>query len=399
MEEESFYKSSTPLKMSRKLGTYTLDFFILFICCILLFGLGDLIGNSTGYVNNTKEELQTKQNELYSLVIESKLDEMSLESGNLKGASTLSIEYVYCSTLAALKNNGVEDISETTYTNYYQIEPAIDNAYYFFTVFKKDKQSSFKDDDEDKSNYGVSYYKSLLVSKTSSSYFEDGDYPYLTLVSAKKVDSYLRDDNYTSGKEIYDSLLAGYQEILLSSQEEYKSYYIPYIEVNEEFNKLSNNIYKVKMIELGLSYILSVFICFFIIPLCFKNGKTVSYRFMQIGVNRTDGFKVKWNNLLIKTLVNLVEYACLIPLTSLVVYSSQAISLFDYSISIGFNFLIVVLISLLFMLFAFIFCFINRKTKQSISEFFSRMVVKDGREFKVTESAFDSKGSSLKDGK
>jgi hypothetical protein len=54
-----------------------------------------------------------------------------------------------------------------------------------------------------------------------------------------------------------------------------------------------------------------------------------------------------------------------------------------YSLLGSFSLMSVGLFSLVFILLGWLFCFVNRQSKQSISEFLSGLVVKDGREFKV----------------
>lgn len=384
MRKESFYKNSLVLNPGRKLLAGLLDFFVAFILSCVLFFIAEGIGNHTPITSEAKTNLASSQSHLFSLVTDAKLDEKDLTTGYLKGSSVISKRYMTMSVLAALKRSGETDISTTTYAGYNPITPETDNSYYYYVTFKTSASSSFASDDSSLSLQGKEEYKSKLFSLTSASYFETGDYPYLSSDTAKLIDSYFRDSYYAKGKAAYDSIYGGYKEMLDAGVKEYQTYYEPYKSEYASYISYRNTIYNAKLVEVSLSYALSIIVCFLIVPLSIDRGRTVSYLVMSIGVTDREGLSPKAKSIVIKSLVNVLEYPLIMPITVFVLFSTDSLNgLMTYSLLGSFSLMSVGLFSLVFILLGWLFCFVNRQSKQSISEFLSGLVVKDGREFKV----------------
>lgn len=386
MTDINFYADSEPVTRGRKLGALVLDYLTLLILTLLFFVASDAIGQQTGSVKSLTDQASQSRDNLYSLVESSKLDEVDDSTGGLVGSSALVKRNIYEATLASLKKNGKTDISQATYAGYDAITPETDNAYYFYTSFKKANKENFSLADEDRAVADVASYRSLLVSKVTVDYFETGDYPYLTLANAEALDNYLRDDTYAIGKTIYDNLTAGYGQLLSLGSQEFITYYAPYVKENQTFTDKTTLLYKIKHCEVLVSYVLGILLVYFAAPLILKNGMTTTDKILKIGVTTSEGKTPSWLSLLGHSLLLAVAYVSVLPLVFFCYYGVNALSLLDISLLPNVSLMILGLASLLLMIFSFVLTFINPNRKQTISEFLSGQIMKDGRVFVVSRT-------------
>ena len=395
-EKPSLFQSAEAVGNGRKLLAYLLDILTAFILTLFIFLMVDGIGSNTSQMKSSTSEIGETKNSLYSLVNSSKLDEQN-DSGNLKGSVTISKRFIISSTLASLERNNVSDISSSTYSGYSAITADTDNSYYYYVTFKSDNNSDYLDTDADKAKFGESYYLSLLTENTKGDYFEATGYPFFTLETAQSIDNYLRDSNYSIGSTIYTNVLNGYETILALGTSEYTSYYSPYLDLYQVYLKQSTWIYKVKHIECLVSFIVAELLVYLLAPAILKDGKTVTYKIMKIGVCTKDGFAPKtWNNLL-RMIVISIESLFIIPLTFLVFYGTEAFGLLDIALIPGLSMIAMAIGSLIFTVLSYVFCFINKETHQSISEFLSFLVCKDSREYVITRNMENKDGKQQKD--
>ena len=389
-EKASLNQNARVLTNGRRLLAYVMDILTAFVLSLFVFLLVDSIGSSTTGMKNSSAEINTIKENLFSLVNDSKLDEED-DTGSLTGSAAISKRFIISSTLASLKRNNVSDISNSTYEGYTEITPETDNTYYYFVTFKEEQKSNYQDSDPDKDNYGLNYYRDLLIKNTNDSYYETSDYPYLTLETATSLDNYLRDDNYSVGKTIYDSLLAGYEELIKIGTNEYVTYYVPYLTVYKTYINQTNWIYKVKHIECLVSYLFAQVLVYLVAPLILKDGKTVTYKSMRIAVCTKNGMIPKISNYLIHLLCVCIENLVIIPLTFFSFYGTEAFGVLDVALIPGLSLIVLGVSSLIILLLSYIFCFVNKDTSQSISEFFSNLVLKDPREFVIERNMNDER--------
>jgi hypothetical protein len=386
MDNTSLYADAEPVRRGRKAGAALLDYLTLMILTLLLYVASEAIGQSTATVKNLTAEASGIRENLYSLVEESKLDETDPDSGNLVGSAALAKRYIISATLASLEKNGVTDISKTTYDGYEAIKPETDNAYFFYVTFKQENKNNFSSSDESINDSGTAFYRDLLVQKSDVDGFEREGYPYLFLKTAKAIDSYLRDENYVIGKNAYECILSGYQQVLSLGTQEFIQYYTPYVNVNSQYTAKTSLLYRIRHGELLASYALGILLVFFVAPLILKDGMTTTDKILKIGVATVHGHRPPWYLLLLHSALLGIAYLSVLPLVFLCYYGVDGLSLFDSSLIPHLSLLVLGLSSLLIILFSFLLTFINPSRKQTISEFLSSLVSKDGREFTVSRT-------------
>lgn len=379
MDKTTFFSSALPCKPLKKLGCYILDFFVALILCIAIFSISEAIGNNISSMKSLQSEIQDVYKGMTSIASSSKLM-VTDENGYFLSQSEIANRYVYGITYSSLKKNDEQSLSDSIYDGYTSMNEETDYCFYYNVTFKEEHKSNFIgfDIESDK-------YVELLSSYTSSLYYEiDLDYPYLNLDTSKKLDEYFRNENYSIGKDIYSNIYDGYLKILNESINELENKYYPYISLKKEYNELTLSIYRIKYVELFISYTIAVLICYLIIPVILKDGRTISFRVFKLGVTDNKDNRLSWYNYLLKTIITLLGSIPIMAITILIFFGSSS----------GFDFIIqglignISLLSLsLFMLIeysvSYAICFAFKNSHQSIAELFSFEIVKDSKEFKA----------------
>ncbi len=376
-------ESNVNLKPLRRLFAYILDFFVGLIIASFLFVICDLTSNSIPSVSNRSTELSKLQANLYSYVYDSKLD---VETANgMKGSIDISYDYVKALTYNSLENK--DDISSSIYSadfvnNIKENSKYYDNLNYYYTEFKIKNISNYSN--ESQANSGEEYFLKIYFEDSEiSSYFESNlTYPVLKANNAKAINEYLQNSNYEVGKQIHDNLVNHYNNLLLEACDDLENNYLPYFNDFNSYTNISNELFEIRVYEVLISYIISCLLCYFVFPMCFKNGRTISYRCMQISSCTYQGYKIKWYNNLISCFMKLLCYGY-IPLVIVgIIYGSQSVSLFTVVV-LGFvNLFGFAIFSLLLSILSYLFSLFLRK--QSFSEIVANIVLKDTREFIVT---------------
>jgi hypothetical protein len=395
MKKVSFYETGNPIPHGRALGAYVLDFLTLTIISLLFFLGVDAIGvqlpKSVTYINYDAEV----RNDLFSLMLESHLDEKNAD-GSQKGSSAITSAFLYKVALASLENNHVSDISTNTYSGFSAITPSTDNAYSYFVSFKKENKGSFMADDKD---FAVisdeeTYRQALVKACDGNDYFEATGYPYLTKDSGIALDAYLRDSSYAPGKTVATALTAGYSNLLATGTTEFTTYYGPYVSKNAAHIQYSAVIFQMKHEELAIAFILGVLAVYVLAPVILKDGKTVTDKILSIGYCSRNGFAPSFWQILLRALITGIESLSAIPVMALTYYGTQALGFFNSSLIPGISITVLGFSSVLLLLFSYILTLLLRETHQSISEFLSFLLPKDGRVFVERHDLGDREGKT-----
>ncbi len=375
MKKKSIYITACVCKPFKKLGAYFLDLLLSFIIGLLFFAIFEGVMNATPLIKNKKSEINSITYSMYDMVISSGLGK---DNGNdvLISQNQYVLEYIRGTTLKSLKQNSISDISIETYKDVTQIDESNDGVFIYYTKFKVTNNDDFGINSQ--ADCGLEYYKNKFMSTNSiTTYFEDGDYPYLTLDTAKDIDEYLRNSSYSVGKEKYDKLDSSYRAMLEKGIYDIQHNYRPYLKLNDEYNKKTSSLYSIKNVEIVIVYFLSLFIVYLFFPIIFHNGQTLSFKILKLAVVTKDDFEPTWTNNLIHYFVICIESLIIIPLISLVFYSADAVGWISQTLFLNFSFLSLGLYSLLILLMSFVLTFVLRKTRQTISEYLSMEIVKD----------------------
>lgn len=385
MDKSTYFSTALPCNPLKKLGCYVLDFFIALILCIAFFSISEAIGNNTGSMRSLQSDIQEIYGEMTDIASASKLASTN-EEGYFLSQSDISKNYVYGITYSTLKKNDEQSLSDSIYTGYVEMDKDNDYCYYYNVIFKREHKDDFTGFDLISENY-----IETLSSYTSALYYEtSGDYPYLNLDTAKKIDEYFRNEKYSVGKDIYSNIYDGYLRILNESINELENKYSPYISLKNQYTDLTIAIYRIKYIELFISYVIAILICYLILPLILKDGRTISFKAFKLGVTNHKDMKLSWYNYILKIVITLIGSIPIMAITGLIFFGSS--SGFDF-ISQGIIGNISLISLSLFMMIeysiSYTISFLMRKTHQSIAELFSLEIVKDSKDFKAVSKEIE----------
>jgi len=381
---KSFFAKAEPIKPLKKFLLNLLDFAIVLVLSVFIYGIGDACMSQTSLFKEKREEATAFKTKLYEQVDKSKLSNMV--DGILLTNTEVTINYLTNATYTSLIDNGAnpEDLSKEKYKDAIKLNGTNDNLFYYYVTFRDVNANQFINHASDDFTFGFEKYKTLLLSETVSSYYETKDnYLYLTNDAAKAIDSYLMTGNYAPGETIYNALYQNYYKLLSSSIDEYVEYYQPYVDLYNEFNELTKSLLLYRLVEMIISYAISVILCFLVMPFIFKNGKTFAYRFFKVGVCRVDDNEPKFYNLFIRFFVTLLTFNPIISIIAILLYGTSGLNLvFMGTISL----FSLSCFSFIYCLLSFIFQYVNKKRYQTICDFLSLTVVKSGSDFIVDDS-------------
>jgi uncharacterized RDD family membrane protein YckC len=385
---KSFFEKAEPVKPVKKFLLNLLDFAIVLVLAVFIYGIGDACMSQSSIFKGKREEASAFKLKLYEEVDKSKLSNM--EDEVLLSSTDVTINYLTNATYTSLIKNGTnpEDLSKEKYKDAVELNGTNDNLFYYYVTFREENKEQFINKNSADYSVGIDQYKALLLQESVSSYYELKDnYLYLTNDAAKAIDSYLLTGNYAQGETIYTAVYQNYYKLLSSSVDEYIEYYQPYVDLYNEFTVLSNDLLLYRLVEMIVSYVISVLVCFLAMPFCFKNGKTFAYRFFKTGVCRTDGNEPKFYNIFIRFFITLLTFNPVISIIALLLYGTSGLNLIFMG---SLNFFSLFCFSALYCVFSFIFQFVNKKRYQTICDFLSLTIVKSSSDFVVTENK-DSK--------
>ncbi len=393
-KKDSPFASALCANRKKKIGANALDYFLLLIVSVLLFLLLNLAVEAFPSVKNKQSEISSLQEEMISLVEDSKLGEY--ENGEYKSNEEIANSYLYRLTYRSLLEGGIkeENITSSITSIYKPIEKSSDNLFSYYVYFKTSNISSYSLIAEEKEECGEAYYLSILSKDLGISFKINDGYPLLEKEEALSIQDYVLDSSFAPGKEIFATLKERYQTLLESSIEEFESEYLPFKSKMEAHEALKNSLYGVRRAEIGVSYLLGSAICYLLLPLLLKNGRTVSCKAMNLAYCRKDKKEVAFSNLLIRFLVLLVEFMSVCSLIPFIIYGSSAIDLLYLPFLGGISLLMCALFSFLFMLFSFLSSFIDKESESTTSEFISSLLLKD-----ITQFASKSQKKETADGK
>lgn len=412
MNHSSFFSTGEVATTFKKFPSYILDFLITVIYHLILFACLEGIMNVTPLVSNLRENMSNQYDTLVTTVCDTHISKKN-DWGDLVDRSTLLDEYIHGIVLDSLTRNHYEGISEETYKDYEPMNSATDYAFYYFVTFKPDHLVDFEGNPSDTN--GIEYYKKLFMEpysdsddteekkKTLYSYFsfeEVSQYPVMNYDTAKQIDNYFRDSNYSQGKDAFDEITFSYEQALTTGFNDIQTNYLPYLTLQKEYNDNSHTMYICKLIELSVTYLLAILLSYFVTPMIFKDGRTLSMKILSLGAVQKNGAPIKWWQNLLKSFITLFEFACMIPITAIVFFQTGGIDITSYPLVGGVSFLSLGAFSIVFMFFSFLLSFLMRETRQTIPEYLTNTVIKGSDVFYVeTKVEENTDGNSNQTGK
>lgn len=395
MDKISFYSQASVAKPLKKFLAYLLDFLVALILMVALFAIEEAIMTNTPLVKEKQDEINKVTNDMYDMVLDAKVGKD--RSGTLAGQNDIIEDYLKGVTLSSLKHHGITDISENIYSGYTEMNEDSDYCYYYFVNFKSVNNDSFLA--ETKKQCGEEYYVSTLKERSNGNIYLDNNesktifvtngYPYLTLDAAKAMNEYLLHGNYAVGERISTTIHNSYEKLISSAVSDFQKYYQPYLDKNKEYESLADQLYKVKDVELLISYLVSLALCYIMFPLIFKEGRTLSLKILKLGATNTKNEKVALWNIFAKYGMTILLYGVLFSLTGLFYFSTSALEWIGRSMFLNISFLSIGIFSLFAIMFSFIFSLVLKK-HQNFEELVSFELTKDGTQFETKKKEIES---------
>jgi hypothetical protein len=385
MDKTTYFSKAEPAKPTRKLAAYFLDFLIALIMMIGLFGIEELIFNNTPAAASDRQAINEVYQEMRDLTLSSKMAQAD-SNGRLLGQNDIVLNYVYGATYESLKRNNDPTISESLYEGYKRVDSSNDNCFYYYVNFKTENKEGYTASSQESS--GLSFYRQSLALLSQEDYFvpvEESEYPYLTLDIAKTINEYFINDSYSIGYNAFRRLSQAYASLLKDGVKDIQSNYEPFLALQRRYDEKSAQIYNGKTIELGVAYLVALAIYYVLLPVLLKDGKTLSFKMMSMGVVNHRNERLSWYNYLIKFVMNALESLSLIAITGLVFFGVSALELVGRNLFGSVSFLSIAIFSFFVMFVDFMISFAMRNTSQTLTELASMEIVKDGKMFNTVK--------------
>ncbi|MCR4697769.1 MAG: RDD family protein [Bacilli bacterium] len=385
MDKTTYFSKAEPAKPTRKLAAYFLDFLIALIMMIGLFGIEELIFNNTPAAASDRQAINEVYQEMRDLTLSSKMAQAD-SNGRLLGQNDIVLNYVYGATYESLKRNNDPTISESLYEGYKRVDSSNDNCFYYYVNFKTENKEGYTASSQESS--GLSFYRQSLALLSQEDYFvpvEESEYPYLTLDIAKTINEYFINDSYSIGYNAFRRLSQAYASLLKDGVKDIQSNYEPFLALQRRYDEKSAQIYNGKTIELVVAYLVALAIYYVLLPVLLKDGKTLSFKMMSMGVVNHRNERLSWYNYLIKFVMNALESLSLIAITGLVFFGVSALELVGRNLFGSVSFLSIAIFSFFVMFVDFMISFAMRNTSQTLTELASMEIVKDGKMFNTVK--------------
>lgn len=309
-------------KKGKRFVCVLIDYFLLVIFSFMMFSISNPIYENLSYTKKVKSNYETKQNETIEILKstylekydESNVSFVKIEKDADEFIKTLVKTSFYFENLVYYEednNQKVEIKIEEKDTFYYVYNDVYVNdriSQYYLNFRNKNKESYNKKievierEDLNKNIFKLDGDNKDLVSEN----FILNNIFWLSSSNALLLSNYIN-FNDEAGKSLYTRIKNMYVQIIDDGIIEVENYYQPYLDSLSEFK---TNLYAYSRgfdLCIIISYLIAFIICYILFPLCFKRGRTLSYKVNSLFPLRNDNLDMRWNNYLIKYLLLFVE--------------------------------------------------------------------------------------------
>ncbi len=379
------------VKKGKRLVSAFLDYFLVVIFSLLFFSAAYPVYEALPITKDIKNSYQERQDDTISI-----LKETHLQSYNDKNVAFDSVEkdgdrFIRSLIKTSFYKNGMkyyeqkDDIKEEVSI---QTEDLLgfskdgvftnDSIGEYYLHFRNDNLGSYCNNKIQSMTRGDLNHEILKLDQENKDIvvadFDLEETMYLSKESASLLSDYVNFQD-ESGKELYQRMMNLYKSSIQNGIQEIESSYQPYLDSLEMFRIKLGEYSTGFNVTMMLCYLLSFLICYVFFPLCFKRGRTISYRFNSLFPLRNDGSDLTLFNYLIKYFVLFVEQFSSLFFLALFLGKLQVLSLpFLGSITMFQLLVFSFLISLVSIGFLFI-----SKDNQTLSEFASMSYTVDSR--------------------
>lgn len=363
----------TKLKRSKKFCVGLLDFSLCFIVTLFLFFAGESINVSSSGNQARTEEINQIQNQLSSLVVESRLSYLK-EDGYLAQVEDVTKDYIVRQTYTQLDE---DKRSQDYFKGREAIDPSSDCLFFYYQNYVPSHLTEYSDPDKVLS---VEQYKEelfKLCKNDENHFYQEGDYPFFSRECADLVYSYLVEKDLNL-KGDYDLIYNSYSSLLQNGISQYMESFKPYGELVNRYEAMIDAFYQIKIAILLACYFLSITIFYFVLPCVFKDGRTLFMKLFNVKAVTVDNERISWPHNLIKALCLFLIYLFSTSLVALIVLGGYngILLIFTYFFGI-FNLFALSILSALLTICSMLFTFVKKNKKQTFSEFASLMILID----------------------
>lgn len=393
------FNNNVLTRKGRKILGYLFDYSISIVFLIAFYVLVNFIGSSLDSVKTVRTNVSNSQQNLYAFVEKTGLGETN-NNGKLKDDSTIADEFVKKTVYYTLKEiEGKSDV-EISYSSYKDVEPITpetDHLYTYYVTYKPKNLDLYSTlEEEKKSQVGLNYYLDDILGNDLNQYFEETDYPYIKQDIADRIDNYFRDDNYSVGKNAYNTIYNAYYKAMIRAVDEVVKYNDSYIKINKVFEEFRIKLFNIQVLEISISYVLA-FGCSYILPIAiFKYGRTFGFRVLKLVFTRIDGNKPRASNVIVRGITQFISQFFVIDLFCLLLFGVSGVYIIMHQFAFGISIFYISIFSGLLTICSFILMFINKQYNQTISEFLGKLICKDTNEFIVVEEKNGNDGTNNK---
>jgi uncharacterized RDD family membrane protein YckC len=358
-----FHDRKTARK-GRRFAVLLIDFFTLVIFSFLFFGAVAIpIFNNLGSVTEIASSISSEGKELYSIVDSTRLQDYDESSESLVSLDVSGKEYLQTLLRTSYYQNGLpyyeldgekkteKTISqeETFFNEAEGTYPTDRISFYYLNFSNAQKLSGSTARDRAYLNKTVLSLSGENADLLSSSFRLEQDPFYLSETQSPLLLSYLNyGETGGDGEKLYDRLLTLYKKAINQGISEVENGYPPYLSI-------------------FLSYVLGFLVTYVFFPLCFKDGKTIGYRFFTLALVRNDEETPRFVNHLLRDLILFLDEFWAVFFLPLFI---GRLDLLSFALFGPVTLFQILLFSFLLTLVSLVFFFIS-KDNQTLSEFTS----------------------------
>lgn len=211
----------------------------------------------------------------------------------------------------------------------------------------------------------------------------------MTASSALAIDQYYLSAS-AEGEKIYEDVIKLYSDGNRKARADLEENYLPYLSEYAAFVSCRDSLLEMRGIAILVSYVVSVLLVYLLFPLLFHDGKTISYRILDIGVTDLEGRVPGIGNHLLRNVFALLENMFLPFFLALLFFGGEGIYFMDINILGFFNLFVGMVFGIVFLVLSSLFDLWTRKgVHQTLVELLSLIVVRDGKEFKAREGVYE----------
>lgn len=376
MEIRMHSESENSLGRGKKFHVALFDFLLMTICCAILFAAFLLFFQDSEYYGRMQYTISSAEAELAEVCAQTKLTslETSEDGTTLLSMEHIADEYVLGQVYASYILRDDPQQMDTLFADATEMTVENDPCYYYITQYRTNQKANYANFREEITE---AYY--LKAIQSLDGIYSGEKYPVLTPEAADAVFAYLKGDS--DDARTHDQIKNMYLTMLQEMVSDFMENCSVYKSAQQKYEQANLHMYSYYVYALLIAYCLSMATFYLVIPLCFKDGRTVFMRLFRMRCLDVEKNDVGAGQVIIRFVCQLLLYL-FAPLLILLCCVDVAtffviifIRFFNY-----FNLVSIGTFAIVLSVCNMIFTFYSKKKKQTIAEFVAQMItVEDSR--------------------